>query len=179
MLLDLERVPPEGEVIDRSLDPSALSINACEFRFTEVVKVSGRLVRINRAGGDAYRLSGRLASVVELSCVRCLEPVAAEVREELDLLYLPHSDNVAADGENDNGLGDEELAVSFYRNHEIDLAHMILEQIVLALPMKPVCKLDCQGLCPDCGVNRNIKSCSCVRDTVDLRWQSLKRLLEP
>ena len=176
MLLDLERVPPEGQVIDRSVDPSALSIDVREFRFKGAVNVSGRLVR---AGGDAYRLSGRLVSVVELSCVRCLEPVAAEVREELDLLYLPQSDNVAADGENDNGLGDEELAVSFYRNHEIDLSHMIWEQIVLALPMKPVCKLDCQGLCPDCGVNRNIKSCSCVRDTGDPRWQSLKRLLEP
>jgi uncharacterized protein len=76
-------------------------------------------------------------------------------------------------------LGDDELAVSFYRNDEIDLAHMIWEQIVLALPMKPVCKTDCQGLCPDCGVNRNIKTCSCVRDTVDPRWESLKSLLEP
>ncbi len=179
MLLDLERVPPEGQVIDHSLDPSALKIDAREFRFTEAVKVSGRLVKINTAHGDAYRVSGRLVSIVEVSCVRCLEPVAAKIEEELDLLYLPHSDNVAADGENDNGLGDEELAVSFYRNHEIDLAHMIWEQIVLALPMKPVCKLDCQGLCPDCGANRNIESCSCVRDTGDLRWQSLRSLLEP
>ncbi len=175
----MERVPPEGQVIDRSVDPSALSIDAREFRFAGAVSVSGRLVRINRADSDAYRLSGRLVSVVELLCVRCLEPVAAEVREELDLLYLPQSDNVAAGGENEHGLGDEELAVSFYRDDEIDLAHMIWEQIVLALPMKPVCKPDCQGLCPDCGVNRNIKSCSCVRDTVDPRWQSLKRLLEP
>ena len=176
MLLDLERVPPEGQVIDRSVDPSSLSIDAREFRITGEVNVSGRLVR---AGGDAYRLSGRLASEVEFSCVRCLEPFRAEVREDLDLLYLPQSDNVALGGENEHGLGDEELAVGFYRDDEIDLAHMIWEQIVLALPMKPVCKPDCQGLCPDCGVNRNIKSCSCVRDTVDPRWQSLKRLLEP
>lgn len=176
MLLDLEGVPPEGQDIDRSLDLSALSIDSREFRITGTVKVSGRLVR---ADGDAYRLSGRLVSAVELSCARCLEAFAADVREPLDLLYLPQSDNVAAGGENDHGLGDKELAVSFYRDDEIDLAHMIWEQIVLALPMKPVCKPDCQGLCPDCGVNRNMKSCSCVRDTVDPRWQLLKSLLEP
>ena len=176
MLLDLERVPPEGQVIDRLVDPLALGNDSGEFRITTAVNVSGRLVR---ADGDAYRLSGRLVSEVEFSCVRCLEPFRAEVREDLDLLYLPQSDNVAAGGENEHGLDDEELAVSFYRDDEIDLTHMIWEQIVLALPMKPVCKADCQGLCPDCGVNRNIKSCSCVCDTVDPRWQSLKRLLEP
>ena len=69
MLLDLERVPPEGQVIDRSVDPASLSIDAREFRITTAVNVSGRLVR---ADGDAYRLSGRLASEVEFSCVRCL-----------------------------------------------------------------------------------------------------------
>ncbi|GMR24020.1 MAG: DUF177 domain-containing protein [Acidobacteriota bacterium] len=176
MLLDLERVPPEGQVIDCLVDPSALPIESREFRITEAVSVSGRLVR---ADADAYRLSGRLVSEVEFSCVRCLEPFRADVREDLDLLYLPQSDNVAAEGEHEHGLGDAELAVSFYRDDEIDLAHMIWEQIVLALPMKPVCKPDCQGLCPDCGVNRNIKSCSCVCDTLDPRWQSLKSLLEP
>jgi len=176
VLLDLERVPPEGLVIDRSVDPSAFPIETREFRITEAVNVSGRLVK---ADSDAYRLSGRLASEVEFSCVRCLDPFRANVREDLNLLYLPQSDNVAAEGQNEHGLGDDELAVSFYRDDEIDLAHMIWEQIVLALPMKPVCKPDCHGLCSDCGVNRNMKSCSCVRDTVDPRWRSLKSLLEP
>ena len=175
MLVDLERVPPEGQDIDRAVDPSALPIESREFRITKAVNVTGRLVRADR---DAYRLSGRLVSEVEFSCVRCLESFTARLREELDLLYLPQSDNVAAEGEDAHGLGDDDLAVSFYRDDEIDLAHMIWEQIVLALPMKPICKPDCQGLCPVCGVNRNIESCSCVRDTVDPRWQPLKSVLE-
>ena len=176
MLLDLETVPPEGQVIERSVAPEALSVDTREFRITGAVSVSGRIVP---SDGGAYRLTGRLGSEVELPCVRCLESFEAEVREELVLLYLPQSDNVAADGEDDHGLGDDELAVSFYRDDEIDLAHMIWEQIVLALPMKPVCKPDCQGLCPDCGVNKNHKSCSCVHDSLDPRWQALKSLLEP
>jgi uncharacterized protein len=169
-------VPPEGQTIDRSVDPSSLGTDPGDFRLAGAVSISGRLVR---ADGRAYRLSGRLASTLELSCVRCLEPFSVEIREDLDLMYLPQSENVAADGEHDRGLGDEELAVAFYRDEEIDLGQMIREQIILALPMKPICRSECQGLCPDCGANRNVQVCACVRDTVDPRWQSLKSLLEP
>lgn len=176
MLLDLERVPPEGQVIERSVDPSTLQSESRDFRFSGPVRVSGRL---DRADGRAFRLSGGLYADVEVFCVRCLETITTHVREDLDLLYLPQSDNVATDGENDHGLDDDELAVSFYRDDEIDLSHMIWEQIVLALPMKSVCSPDCRGLCPDCGVNRNVRDCACVRDTADPRWESLKSLLEP
>lgn len=176
MLLDLEKVPPEGQAIDRSVDPSSLPIDSREFRVSQPVRISGHLAK---ADGEAFRLSGRLSSDVEVACVRCLEPFALELREDFDLLYLPQSENVAADGENDLGLGDDELAVSFYRDNEIDLTHMTWEQIVLALPMKPVCKPECHGLCPNCGANLNAKTCSCVRDNVDPRWQTLKSLLDP
>jgi hypothetical protein len=112
--------------------------------------------------------------------VRCLEPFPIELAEELDLLYLPQSSNVApaADGGSaeeeasgaladisGRGLGREELAVSFYRDERIDLSQMIVEQIVLALPMKPLCKPDCGGLCALCGANRNLLSCDCARRT--------------
>lgn len=176
MLVDLENVPQEGQAIDRALDPSVLSFDASEFRLATLVSLNGRLTK---ADDDAYRLTGDLASVVELSCVRCLEPFETDIREALDLLYLPQSKNVAPGEENDPSLTDDELAVSFYTDHEIDLAHMIWEQITLALPMKPICKPDCQGLCPSCGVNRNEATCSCVFDSIDPRWQSLKGLLKP
>lgn len=175
MLLDLEKVPPEGQVIDRSVDPSMLSVDPREFRLVETVALTGHLAR---AEGQAYRLEGHLASHVEVSCVRCLEPFEFEIRERLDLVYLPQSQNVPMSEDDEYGLGDDDLAVAYYRDEEIDLAHMIWEQIVLALPMKPVCKPECRGLCPECGVNRNEQACSCSRDTTDPRWQALKSLLD-
>jgi uncharacterized protein len=75
-------------------------------------------------------------------------------------------------------LGEDELLVAFYRDDQLDLSHMAWEQIVLALPMKPLCKIDCEGLCPDCGVNRNAASCSCVQDDTDPRWQALNDLID-
>ena len=71
------------------------------------------------------------------------------------------------------------MAVSYYRDERIELSQMILEQIVLALPMKPLCQPDCRGLCPQCGANRNQESCSCAPDTSDPRWAGLKELLGP
>ncbi len=104
-----------------------------------------------------------------------------DLAEELDLLYLPQSSNAGPgkDGEEDGegrGLDPEELAVSFYRDERIDLSQMIVEQIVLALPMKPLCKLDCLGLCPQCGANHNLSSCACVPEDIDPRWAPLSTL---
>jgi uncharacterized protein len=74
------------------------------------------------------------------------------------------------------GLEREELAVSFYLDERIDLSQMTVEQIVLALPMKPLCKPDCRGLCALCGANRNLASCDCAPEDTDPRWAPLKTL---
>jgi uncharacterized protein len=142
----------------------------------------------------AIRVRGSMSCRIELSCVRCLEPFPLEVAEDLDLLYLPLSANVGSEsgqisdkvqnrdaiedaGESaGRGLAPEELAVSFYRDDRIDLSQMIVEQIVLALPMKPLCRPDCKGLCPHCGVNRNVESCACAPEDIDPRWEALKTL---
>ena len=54
-----------------------------------------------------------------------------------------------------------EIDISFYRDDEIDLSELLREQFYLALPMKPLCREDCRGLCPQCGVNRNTGTCDC------------------
>jgi uncharacterized protein len=109
-----------------------------------------------------------------------------DLAEELDLLYLPQSSNAAPAGEESDedelddlsgrGLEREELAVSFYRDERIDLSQMSVEQIVLALPMKPLCKPDCRGLCALCGANRNLVSCDCAPEDTDPRWAPLSTL---
>jgi uncharacterized protein len=50
------------------------------------------------------------------------------------------------------------------------------EQFYLALPMKPLCRPDCQGLCPVCGKNRNVETCACQSEWVDPRMEALRRL---
>jgi uncharacterized protein len=187
VFIDLDRVPLEGQAVDRTfaLEPSSLAKE--EFKLLTPATVSGRLepVREDDEGASGaegvFRLRGRMACRIELACVRCLEPFPMDLAEELDLLYLAQSSNVGPKTESEvdesgRGLEPEELAVSFYRDERIDLSQMIVEQIVLALPMKPLCKADCRGLCPQCGVNRNLSSCTCAPEDTDPRWAPLRTL---
>lgn len=190
VFIDLDRVPPEGQAVDRAIDLEGPYVEGEEFRPLSPVTLSGRLSPIASdeggvGGGEGVlRLRGRMSCRIELSCVRCLEPFPVDLVEELDLLYLPQSSNVAPAGESPaggaaddfagRGLEREELAVSFYREERIDLSQMIVEQIVLSLPMKPLCKSECRGLCALCGANRNLVSCDCAQEEPDPRWAPLK-----
>lgn len=205
MFLDLEKLPPEGEVVDRTLEASRLSMEREEFRLASDVEIRGRIQPVDSDESGAYRLEGSMSCRIEVSCVRCLEPFLMDVHEKLDLMYLPESENVTRgsrgaegthathethqkrravpggshreEGLDDRGLKADELAVSFYQDERIDLSQMTLEQIVLALPMKPLCKADCRGLCPECGANRNTTRCACAPEDTDPRWATLKTLL--
>ena len=141
----------------------------------EDLRLSGRLEHGAQA---SFHLRGSMAVGVELACVRCLEPFRLDVAEALDLLFLPPSANVGPEDHGERELKDEDMTVSFYQDDAIDLSHLIREQLYLALPMKPICRADCAGLCPACGANLNLAPCSCVPETVDPRMASLKALLK-
>lgn len=190
MFLELERVPPEGQAVDRVIGVASIPAVDEEFRLVSDVVLAGRLELLKplepleeegATDAGAFRLRGTLSCQIEVQCVRCLEPFRSDVGERLDLLFLPQSRNRAASGrdgvEDDRGLDSEELAVSFYRDNQIDLGQMIREQVLLSLPMKPLCKEECRGLCPECGANRNIEDCDCAPQESDPRWSTLKSLL--
>jgi uncharacterized protein len=183
----LKTVPAEGQAIDRVIAAGSVPAGDEEFRLVSGVELTGRVEPLSAEGSKelgSFRLRGQMSCSVELQCCRCLEPLSVDVRENVDLIYLPQSKNIAPPRRDDSGaseddrsLDTDELAVSFYRDHHIDLGHMIVEQIVLALPMKPLCREECRGLCPECGVNRNEASCECAPDESDPRWSALKALL--
>ena len=68
--------------------------------------------------------------------------------------------------------------MSHYKDDVIDLGEVMREQFFLALPMKPLCRPDCKGLCPICGANRNRQQCECREEWVDPRLAGLKNLLK-
>jgi len=70
------------------------------------------------------------------------------------------------------------MTTAFYENDEIDLAQLMREQFYLSLPMKPLCRADCQGLCVVCGTNLNRAMCDCKREWDDPRLAPLKALQE-
>ena len=126
-------------------------------------------------GGSDYRLSGRIEGELELDCGRCLEPFRLDAGIDVDLLYLPASENR---GDGEVRIEEEDLGTAFYRDEQIDLRHLVQEQFQLALPMKPLCRTACRGLCVVCGGNRNTAPCACADEWEDPRLAGLKRLLK-
>jgi uncharacterized protein len=172
MLLDLSRLRGGGGRVDRQDPPDAFNAPDEDFRVAAPV-VFGADVRKDQ---EKVRITGRVTTELEVVCSRCLEPFRIPVDSAFDLLYLPLADQASVAGDEDHQLGDEDTNASYYEDETIDLAQLMREQFYLALPMKPLCRPDCQGLCPVCGTNRNVETCACQSEWVDPRMEALRRL---
>jgi uncharacterized protein len=170
MLLELSRLR-HADRLDRTLSPDTLAFDREDFRLKGPVELTGDIGK----DGQKVRLTGRLRATLECDCGRCLEPFEVPVDTTFDLLFLPASLNTGTD---EQEVAEDDLGVSFYTNDAIDLRQVIREQFYLALPMKPLCREDCQGLCPVCGINRNREVCSCDTAWVDPRFEALRKLKE-
>jgi uncharacterized protein len=168
MLLDLSRLRGKGH-LERRYEPSAFGPRDDDFR----VKAPVELTADVHKDGRKVRLTGRLRTELECDCGRCLDPFAVPVDVPLDLLFLPATENA---GEGEQEVDQDDLGVSFYKDDTIDLGDVMREQFYLALPMKPLCREACRGLCPVCGVNRNRETCACQSEWVDPRLDALRSL---
>ncbi len=119
---------------------------------------------------DTVFIRGDVAARVPLQCGRCLEPYTVTVRPAVDARFVP---SPATRGE-ERELGRDDLETDVYRNGLLDLTVLLETETTLALPMKPLCRESCQGLCPVCGSNRNVTACACETRAPDPRWVALK-----
>lgn len=169
MLLDLTHVRQPETDLQRHYEPSAFEGRDHAFRIVGPVDLQ---ITIHK-DRDRYRLVGGVRTAIELGCSRCLEPYRLPVDAAFDLRYVPQAEN-ALDGERE--IEDEDLSAAYYRDDEIDLGQLVEEQLYLVLPMKPLCRLDCRGLCPQCGVNLNVETCCCEARWEDPRLAGLKAI---
>jgi uncharacterized protein len=130
--------------------------------------------------GEEIRIAGSLETVAELSCSRCLEPARCEITKQFDL-YFRQRDQEMFDEDDDIELTDEDTRTAFFTGTRLALGDILREQVLLALPMKALCKVDCKGLCPSCGTNLNLNSCNCPNERFTPHMDQLlelKRKLE-
>lgn len=112
-------------------------------------------------------LEGRLGGLVGLTCSRCLARYRAPIREQFRLVLEPAGDRVPADPEGAEALASDglalgdELETGWFRGPEIRLDRFVAELVVLSLPVQPLCREECRGICPHCGVDRNEQGCDC------------------
>jgi len=122
---------------------------------------------------EQIRVAGELSTKLEFHCARCLEPVVEEVNREFDLLYRPMQ---TLGEEEDFRLKLDDTEIGFFQGDGLFLADVLAEQVLLAIPMKVICRSDCRGLCPHCGANLNTDECRCESQTGDQRLAPLARL---
>jgi uncharacterized protein len=121
---------------------------------------------------EDIRLVGKLDAAMEINCARCLDPVKYEVNRAFDLLYRPLGVDRRAE---QVAISEADTEIGYYEGEGLLLEDVLREQVLLASPLKLVCREECKGLCPKCGANLNLETCKC-QQAADPRWAALSEL---
>ncbi|MCD6581649.1 MAG: DUF177 domain-containing protein [Desulfuromusa sp.] len=117
-------------------------------------------LRFQRAG-KFIEVDGHLDAVVALTCGRCLQGFEQSLSESFTLTFVP----LFKEGETEEEveLKTDELGLITYMDEVLELQEPLQEQLLMAIPISPVCNISCLGLCPECGMNLNAEQCNCVK----------------
>lgn len=132
-------------------------------------------VTLTRTGGGIL-VKGHLETEVELDCSRCLEPFRCLLALDIEEEYSPTIDVTSG---LPLTLPEEPGTFTTDRQHTLDLTEAVRQHAVMAIPMKPLCREACRGLCPECGANLNLGECKCRRREADPRWVRLLERSQP
>jgi uncharacterized protein len=119
------------------------------------------------------RLRAAYQGDFEILCARCVEPVALPLSGEFDLLFRPEEADAVA---GEHAITPDETEIGYYQESGLSLEDVVREQVLLSLPGRTLCKEDCKGLCPRCGQNLNLATCSCGEAPANPQWNALADL---
>lgn len=172
--IQIDDIPPEGmtlhldetsELVKSILDGLDLEKNSASLRFDLDLERQELLVCVG----------GKMSGLISLECSRCLEPVGFPLSEQFRF-YLRPPLEPEGQTEDETELCADDLDYGFLEDSSIDVAILLQEQFVLALPSQPLCKPDCRGICQRCGAELNKEVCRCGDADIDPRFEVLGRL---
>lgn len=165
MLITVEELQLHRISVSKHYPVGALDYRGAEFRQVGDLKLDA----VAELEAAEIRLRGHLGAVIECSCDRCLGRVEIPIDRDFDLSYRPMRE-IAREEELE--IPKDQSEVAFYAEEGIELADVVSEQVILAIPMKLVCRADCKGLCPTCGANRNFETCACPKPSSETKNDS-------
>lgn len=143
---------------------------------SQVLVLDGPLacrIEVARAG-VRYLLDGSISGYALVTCDRCLESYRLLLDSDFRLFFSAH---VSDPDQSEIELSEEDMAVQFVEEDKVDLFEIVREHIYLSLPIKSLCREDCSGLCPVCGIDLNKNSCKCHRGEGHPGLSKLKDLI--
>ncbi len=165
MLIDIDRLPKEGLRLSSEFEFLSLDLVEENAVFLESARaeVTVRLI------GEEILVQGEITARLSFVCSRCLTPFEFPVASQFDLVYLPEELDALSEE-----LADEKIDQMYYSGRQLDLRAVVLEQLNLTFPAKPLCAPDCEGICAVCGEIVRDAKCSCLVKESDPRWNKLK-----
>lgn len=160
MLITREELQFHKINVDHTYPAGAFDDHGHTFSQVEVLRVQAAAEILE----SDIRILGSLSTRLEFACDRCAGFVDFPVLRNFDLLYRPMSTIARAE---EFELPESELDVGFYAGAGVELEGLTREQVILAVPMKKLCRPDCRGLCAICGANLNLAACGCRETVID------------
>jgi DUF177 domain-containing protein len=168
MVIDVDRIPKEGLAVSRDFE--FLTVDLVEEN-TVFLSPAHADLSVRKVDGQVW-IKGRLTARLRFVCSRCLSPYEFPVDSNFDLVYLPEELELMK-----QELEEDDLGQVFYHDNQIDLREIVLEQLNLTFPLKPLCSESCEGICAVCGKVRRNGDCSCQVKEEDPRLLKLKNFV--
>ena len=143
-------------------EPAELDITETELPIDGKIRIDGEISNV----GDVLLLQARVSASVNRMCSRCLKEFTADSSAEVVEKFYP------------SGSPGVEKDAYVYEADIVDITEPLRESLLLAEPLKVLCKEDCLGICPVCGADRNTHPCSCDTGTIDPRLAALKQFIK-
>jgi uncharacterized protein len=165
--LKFEEPPETFAVLADMIDSGA-----CEFLSPVTAALRAQQI------GAIIEVAGHVATQVRLTCGRCLQGFETSLKSSFALTYKQAEPDTDKSGSHQEELEltAEDMGLIYYRGEEINLKNEIQEQVVLAFPLRVLCRPDCRGLCPKCGAILNTAECNCDRSPPAGKFAVLKNL---
>ncbi|MBZ0169368.1 hypothetical protein MELA_00706 [Candidatus Methylomirabilis lanthanidiphila] len=169
MLVERSQIPPEGLDLEVREEPCWEGVEGLWLSLAPV-EASLHLER----DVTGILASGTFSTTAIIQCSRCSEPVSVPISDSFTILYAEAGE--AFDDE-EVELSAAEMDVDVMQDQRLDVTKLLRENVLLNVPLQPLCRVDCRGLCPHCGINLNENTCECRVQEGDPRLLPLQQLL--
>lgn len=161
-IIRLKNAPGETIEFDVAKELDNTDYNGQEIGFKGPVQATGQVTN----HGNVFTVKGLVRAKVFTNCVNCLELFEGEVTAQLEESYSMTEVKAS----------EQESEVLVFSGDIIDIEPEVIKALVMEMPMRLLCSLNCRGLCPQCGTNLNLDRCGCQGDNIDPRLAILKKL---
>jgi uncharacterized protein len=166
MILDIQNLPQEGRTLTYRKKVESFPVlrslsDDGECRFLDSLFIELTVVPERRL----IRVDGFIRTRIQQTCSRCLADFQSDLERRFTLRFSPGAEETPARDQNPElELTEEHVGLTLFSGETIDFSDSVQEQVVLALPYKPLCSPECKGLCPHCGTDLNTGACTCAQD---------------